>query len=92
LTVPADTNIGTYDINGTIINADGAVTIVDGDNMISLDLVGYYRRLGNDPNKVENSDLLKAIEDWRKGIAPDGFTSPITEKEVMTLINEWAMG
>lgn len=92
LTASTDANTGTFSINGTVTNADGVVTIVGGDDTISLDIVGYYTGLGNNPDKVETRDLLRAMEDWRRGIAPDGFASPITEQGILTLLNKWATG
>ena len=91
LTVPANVSIGKYFINGTLISSQGVIATVDGNAMISVDIVGHYTRLGNNPNKVETLDALKAIEDWRNGVKPDGFPSAPTHDDVLTLITDWAM-
>ncbi len=91
ITAPIDGSIGTYYINGTISNSTGLIAIVDGDNMINLDIFAYYRRLGSDPNLLETTDLLKAMDDWRNQVSPIGFTIPINSHELYDLINEWAM-
>jgi hypothetical protein len=91
ITAPSDAIIGTYTINGTISNSNGVIVIVGGENRITLDIFAYYRRLGSDPARVETSDLLKAMDDWRNGTNPIGFSYPITRQELFDLINEWAM-
>jgi hypothetical protein len=91
ITAPIDGSIGTYYINGTISNSTGLIAIVDGNNMINLDIFAYYRRLGNDPDLLETTDLLKAMDDWRNGANPIGFAIPINSYELYDLINEWIM-
>jgi len=90
ITAPTDSTIGTYYINGTISNSTGIIAVVGGDNVIKFDILAYYRRLGSDPNIVETTDLLKAMDDWRSRTAPAGFINPITNQELLALINEWA--
>jgi N-acetylneuraminic acid mutarotase len=90
ITAPAGTSIGTYYINGTISNSTGVIAIVGENNMITLDIFEYYRRLGSHTDKLETSDLLKTIDDWGSGTAPVGFARPVTYKELNALINEWA--
>jgi len=58
--------------------------------MITLDIFEYYRRLGSNPDILETSDLLKAIDDWGSGTAPVGFARPVTYDELKALIDEWA--
>jgi hypothetical protein len=53
-------------------------------------ILSYYKGLGNDPNIVETTDLLKAADDWSKNIAPPGFSSPITTQQLLTLADEWS--
>jgi beta-glucanase (GH16 family) len=48
-------------------------------------ILSYYSGLGNDPNVVENTDLLKAADDWSRNITPLGFTSPITSQQLLML-------
>lgn len=91
ITAPTGATIGTYYINGTISNSGGVIAIVGGKNIITLDILAYYRGLGSDPNKVETTDLLKAMDDWRSKTVPVGFTNPITNQELSALINEWVM-
>ncbi len=90
ITAPTDAAIGTYYINGTISNSSGVIAVVGGNNIITLDILAYYRGLGSDPDTVETTDLLKAMDDWRNGMAPAGFVKPITKQELLALINEWA--
>jgi hypothetical protein len=52
-------------------------------------ILAYYRGLGQDPNMVETGDLLKAINDWRNGISPPGFSVPISTDQLLALANEW---
>ncbi len=91
ITVPDNAPTGRYYINGTIDNEDGKAATVSGDNtIIMLDILEYYRKMGDDPNKVETTDLLKAMNDWRNGITPPEFAHPITNEELEELIEEWA--
>jgi hypothetical protein len=91
ITVPTDAAIGTFFINGTISNSSGVIAVVGGNNnIITLDILAHYRRLGSDPDRVETTDLLKAMDDWRSKTAPAGFVRPITILELSALINEWA--
>lgn len=89
LTNSSGANIGTYYINGTIGNPDGIIADVSGNNTIILGINEYYRRLGSDPDRLETTDLLKAMDDWRRGKVPVGFAHPITIKELSALIDEW---
>lgn len=89
ITAPANADIGTYYINGTITNPAGEISIVGGDNMITLDILAYYRRLGSDPDSVETRDMLKAMDDWRKGKKPPGFDRSLNMQELAELIDEW---
>lgn len=43
------------------------------------------------PDKIETTDMLKAIDDRRIGIASAGFARPITIQELTALIDEWVM-
>jgi N-acetylneuraminic acid mutarotase len=90
ITAPVGASIGKYYINGTISNSSGVIGIVGENNMITLDIFEYYRRLGSNPDILETSDLLKAIDDWGSGTAPFGFARPLTYNELNALINEWA--
>jgi hypothetical protein len=81
--------IGTYYINGIIGNSDGIIANVSGNNMITLGINEYYRKLGSNPDRIETRDLLKAMDDWRSGKVPVGFARPITIKELSALIDEW---
>ncbi|PWB54742.1 MAG: hypothetical protein C3F06_03845 [Candidatus Methanoperedenaceae archaeon] len=90
ITAPANATIGTYYINGTIRNSSGVIAIVGENNMITLDIFEYYRRLGSYPDILETTDLLKAIDDWGSGTAPVGFARPVTNIELNDLIREWA--
>jgi hypothetical protein len=90
LTAPRNISIGTYQINGTIIDANGILTNVEGDNTVKIDILEFYRRLSNDPGVVETMDLLRAFDDFRNNIAPQGFDRPLNAQEVDELINEWA--
>src|SRR3990172_7850849 len=89
LTAPGNATIGTYYINGTVSNSSGVIAVVQGDNTITLDIQAYYRRLGSDPNRVETTDVLTAIDDWKNSRAPAGFERPITTQELLALIDEW---
>jgi hypothetical protein len=54
-------------------------------------ILDYYRSLGEDPNKVETTDLLKAADDWREDVIPPGFTEPLTTTQLLQLADEWRM-
>ncbi|MCK5660446.1 MAG: hypothetical protein KAH86_03735, partial [Methanosarcinales archaeon] len=92
VTMPSDTPGGTYYINGSIANSNGMIAFVSGENSISSDILSYYRSLGEDPNRVETSDLLQASEDWTRGVIVPGFTEPITTQQLLMLADEWALG
>ncbi len=89
LTAPGNASIGTYHINGTVSNSSGMIAVVQGDNTITLDIIAFYRRLGSDPDRVETTDVLAAIDDWKNNRAPAGFERAITTQELLTLIDEW---
>ena len=71
------------------MDANGILTNVDGDNTVKIDILEFYRRLGNDPSVVETTDILKAFDDFRNNIVPQGFDRPLSAGEVDELINEW---
>lgn len=58
--------------------------IIETDTMLT-----YYRGLGQDPNIVETNDLLKAADDWRNNIIPQGFSEGITTNQLLILADEW---
>jgi predicted SpoU family rRNA methylase len=89
LTAPGNISIGTYQVQGTIMGANGILVNVEGDNNVKIDILEFYRRLGNDPGVVETTDLLKAFDDFRNNIIPQGFNRPLSEVEVDELVNEW---
>jgi len=89
LTAPANISIGTYKIKGTIINSKGNLVKVTGDNSVKIDILEYYRRLGNDPGVIETKDLLRAFDDFRNKIVPQGFNRPLSAAEVAKLVKEW---
>ncbi len=88
LASPGNVSIGTYQINGTISN-DGITENVKGDESVKVDILEFYRRLGNDPGKIETGDLMEAINDSRNGIKPSGFDRPLNSEEIGELVNEW---
>jgi len=89
LTSPSNISIGTYEIEGTIIDAKGTLVNVTGDNSVKIDILEVYRRLGDDPIVIETMDLLKAFDDFRNNIIPEGFNRPLSAAEVDDLVNEW---
>ena len=92
LTAPDNASIGTYHINGTLRSSRGVIAVVQGDNAVTLDIGAFYRRLGSDNDKVETTDVLTAVEDWRNNLAPAGFELAITTQELLALIDEWIGG
>jgi len=88
LTSPGNVSIGTYQINGTISN-DGIVENVSGNESVKIDILEFYRRLGNDPAIIETGDMMEAINDSRNGIIPSGFDRPLNAQEIGELVNEW---
>ena len=56
------------------------------------DILAYYRGLGLNPDVVETTDLLQAINDWANGTIPPGFAQAITTLQLLQLIGEWAGG
>ncbi|HMB44199.1 MAG TPA: SdrD B-like domain-containing protein, partial [Candidatus Methanoperedens sp.] len=89
LTAPGNISIGTYQIEGTIRNANGILANVEGDNSVKIDILEFYRRLGNDPAVVETIDILRAFDDFRNNIVPQGFNRPLSAEEVDEPVNEW---
>ena len=55
---------------------------------VSGNVVVYYKGLGN-PNIVETNDLLKAADDWRNDIIPQGYSLSITTGQLLALADEW---
>lgn len=86
---PQNASIGTYQVNGSIQDENGIMANVEGNNNVKIDMLAYYRRLGNDPVKVENSDLMTAIHDFRNAIATPGFERPLNSEEITELVSEW---
>jgi len=89
LTAPVNISIGTYQIEGTVIDVNGILANVDGDKSVKIDILEFYRRLGNDPYVVETTDLLRAFYDFINNIVPQGFNQPLSSDEVDELVNEW---
>jgi hypothetical protein len=80
---------GTWIVTSIVNNAKGSaiqtwVWVVEPAR--TLDILAYYRGLGDDPNKVEYADIQQAIDDWRSKTVPAGFADPITYQELLTLI------
>jgi hypothetical protein len=55
---------------------------------VSGDIVTYYKGLGN-PNIIETNDLLKAADDWRNDIIPQGYSLSITTGQLLALADGW---
>ncbi|KPQ41349.1 MAG: hypothetical protein MPEBLZ_04108 [Candidatus Methanoperedens nitroreducens] len=55
----------------------------------ALDILAYYRGLGDDPGTVEYADIQKAIDDWISKTAPAGYAHSITYQELLSLIYQW---
>ncbi len=89
LTAPDNISIGTYQIEGTIRDANGILANVEGDNSVKIDILEVYRRIGDDPGVVETGDLLRAFDDFRNNIVPQGFNRSLSAEEVGELVNEW---
>lgn len=53
------------------------------------DVTVYYIGLGLYPDILETNDLLRAADDWRSNIIPQGFSSPITTVQLLTLADKW---
>lgn len=90
--VNASASQGTWIVTSIVNNAKGSaiqtwVWIVEPAN--TLDILAYYRGLGEDPGTVEYADIQKAIDDWISKTAPAGFTDSITYQELLTLIYRW---
>lgn len=62
---------------------------VEGDNSVKIDILEVYRRIGDDPGVVETGDLLRAFDDFRNNIVPQGFNRSLSAEEVGELVNEW---
>jgi hypothetical protein len=80
-----------YNISVTS-TTNSAYTDTSNNNFVigGTDILSYYRGLGNDPNVVETTDLLKAADDWSNNIIPPGFASPITTQQLLELADEWS--
>ena len=89
LTAPDNISIGTYQIEGTIRDANRILANVEGDNSIKIDVLEVYRRLGDNPGVVETGDLLRAFDDFRNNKVPQGFDRSLSTEEVDELVNEW---
>jgi hypothetical protein len=88
LTSTGNISIGSYQINGTIRN-DGIEEKVSGNEIIKIDILEFYRRLGNDPVIIETRDLMEAINNFKNGITPSGFNRALNADEIGELVNEW---
>jgi hypothetical protein len=90
--VNASASSGTWTVTSIVNNANGSavktwVWVVEPAS--TLDILAYYRGLGDDPNKVEYADIQKAIDDWISKTVPAGFADSITYQELLTLIYQW---
>jgi peptidoglycan/xylan/chitin deacetylase (PgdA/CDA1 family) len=56
----------------------------------NMTIIDYYKSLGTNKSIVETTDLLKAADDWSNNRTVDGFTSPITTQQLLTLADEWS--
>ena len=85
---------GIWIVTSIVSNANGSaiqtwVWIVEPVSESTLDILAYYRGLGDDPNIVEAADILRATEDWISETIPAGFAASITYQELLTLIGQW---
>ena len=90
--VNASASQGTWIVTSIVNNAKGSaiqtwVWVVEPAS--TLDILAYYRELGDDPGTVEYADIQKAIDDWISKTVPAGFADPITYQELLTLIYQW---
>ena len=90
--VNASASQGTWIVTSIVNNAKGSaiqtwVWVVEPAS--TLDILAYYRELGDDPGTVEYADIQKAIDDWISKTAPAGFADPITYQELLSLIYQW---
>ena len=53
------------------------------------DILSYYKGLGQSTTILETSDILKAADDWRGDIIPQGFSASLTTQQLLTLADEW---
>ncbi len=74
-----------YEIGNGQGESDTANNIVKPNN----DILTYYRGLGENANIVETNDIMKSADDWRSNIVPQGFSTPITTDQLLTLADEW---
>jgi len=77
------------DINPTTVTMNSNKTVTAYFDEAVADIFSYYRGLGEDPNVVELSDLVKAANDWLNDVIPPGFTAVITLGQLVQLANEW---
>ncbi|KAB2946431.1 MAG: hypothetical protein OI860_00195 (plasmid) [Candidatus Methanoperedens sp.] len=92
--INASASPGTWIVTSIVSNANGGaiqywVWVVEPIPTSTLNILAYYRGLGDDPDRVESSDILKATNDWMNKTVPAGFTESITYQELLTLIYQW---
>ena len=80
------TTTGPFETTAFLVDDIALMVVYD-----KIDILAYYRRLGSDPDRVETTDLIKAMDDSSSKTAPSGFARPITIPELSALINEWVM-
>ena len=69
------------------MEASNAILVV---TIVPPNILDYYRCLYGDCVNVSTQELLTAADDWSNGIAPPGFTEPITTQQLMQLADEWS--
>ena len=92
--INASASPGTWIVTSIVSNANGGaiqywVWVVEPIPTSTLNILAYYRGLGDDPDRVESSDILKATNDWINKTVPSGFAESITYQELLTLIYQW---
>ncbi|MFZ3168950.1 MAG: hypothetical protein WA130_15150, partial [Candidatus Methanoperedens sp.] len=90
--VNASASQGTWIVTSIVNNAKGSaiqtwVWVVEPAR--TLDILAYYRELGDDPGTVEYADIQQAIDDWRSKTVPAGYAHSITYQKLLTLIYQW---
>ncbi|HYN44408.1 MAG TPA: hypothetical protein VER35_00255 [Candidatus Limnocylindrales bacterium] len=90
--VNASASAGTWIVTSIVNNAKGSaiqtwVWVVEPAR--TLDILAYYRGLGDDLGTVEYADIQKAIDDWRSKTVPSGYAHSITYQELLSLFYQW---
>jgi len=94
--------ISKKDTRGRFLRIVGAITMLvllmaggaesQTNTQDTSDIVSYYRGFGSNPNVTETIDLLRAADNWSFDDVQPGFVDPISDPQLLDVVDEWKFG